>query len=121
MPMAKAIGILSLSEKSFIAGEYLAGAFFEFVHQIFNSKIFLIFTANIQNDTSFMHHNESIAVGNGVAHIVGDHQGCQMILVDDAVCGVQNLGSGFGSRAAVCSSSSSSFGFIRVAIINVRA
>ena len=43
-----------------------------------------------------MHHDEPIAVGNGVLHVVGDHHSGQLLISDDAVGGVQHLLRCFG-------------------------
>ena len=43
-----------------------------------------------------MHHDEPVAMGNGVLHVVGDHHGGQILIPDDAVGGVQHLLCGLG-------------------------
>ena len=43
---------------------------------------------------AIVHHDEPVAIGNGVTHIVGDHHGGQVILFHDALCRLQNLGGG---------------------------
>ena len=66
------------------------------MHQVLHSELLLVLAGNVQNDAPFVHHDQAVAVGNGVAHIVGDHQRGQMVLADDPVRGLQHLGGGLG-------------------------
>ena len=45
---------------------------------------------------ALIHHDQAVAIGNGVAHIVGDHHGGQAVLLHNALRGLQDLGGGLG-------------------------
>ena len=62
---------------------------------VYRQALFLL-AADIQNDLAGIHHNQPVAVGDGVLHIVGDHQRGQLSLLNKAVGKLQHLGSGFG-------------------------
>ena len=47
----------------------------ELCKQGFHGQFFLILTADIENDLPLVHHNEPVAVFDGILHIVRDHQG----------------------------------------------
>ena len=43
-----------------------------------------------------MHHDEAVAVGDGVLHVVGDHHGHQVVLLDDLPGELEHLCGGAG-------------------------
>ena len=45
---------------------------------------------------ALVQHDQTVAVGDGIAHIVGNHQSGQVMLADDPVGEFQHLGGGFG-------------------------
>ena len=45
---------------------------------------------------ALVQHDQTVAVGDGIAHIMGNHQGGQVMLADDPVGEFQHLGGGFG-------------------------
>ena len=45
---------------------------------------------------AIIHHNQPIAIGNGITHIVGNHQSRQPVLLHDPLRRLQHLGCGFG-------------------------
>ena len=78
----------------------------------------LFFSLNVDNYSAVMQHNQSVAVTQSIAHIMGNHQRCQLITGYNFFRKRQHLRRSF---AAVCSSKSSSFGFFNVAISKVSA
>ena len=47
---------------------------------------------------SLVHHDQAVAVGNGVAHIVGNHHGGQMVFLHNPLGRFQHLGRGLGVK-----------------------
>ena len=47
-----------------------------------------------------VHHDQPVAVGNGVTHIVGDHHGGQVVLFHDPLGGFQHLCGGLGVQGS---------------------
>ena len=45
-----------------------------------------------------VHHDQAVAIGNGVAHIVGDHHGGQVALLYDPLGRLQHLGRSLGVK-----------------------
>ena len=94
----------------------LTGGNLKLIQQILGGQFLLLFTAYIIDDLALIHHNQPVADGNGVLHIVGNHNGGQVISVRSST-----FLAVLGSNAAVCSSSSSTLGFFKVAINRVTA
>ena len=68
----------------------------ELLKQIAYGELFLFFAFDINNDAAFVHHDEAVAVFNGLFHVVGDHHGGQIVALDDAVGQFQHLCGRFG-------------------------
>ena len=75
----------------------------------------------VHHNAPVVHHDEPISVGDGVAHVVGDHQCGQVVALDDALRGFQHLGSGLGVQGCGVFVRSRSFGFCSVAMSSVNA
>ena len=63
----------------------MSANFAEFLHKIFNGKVFLFFAGNVIDDFAFVHHNKAVAVFDGIAHIMGYHKRCELVCVYDFV------------------------------------
>lgn len=98
-----------------------AACLFKHIQQIGYLQMLLFFSLNVDNYPAVMQHNQAIAVTQSVAHIMGNHQRCQLITGYDFSVSASTFAAVFGSSAAVCSSKSSSFGFFSVAISKVSA
>ena len=59
--------------------------------QIRHGELFLLLAGNIDDNVPGVHHNEAVAVGNGVLHVVRDHERREVVLLHDAVGQLQNL------------------------------
>ena len=80
-------GFLYEKGKSYVEGKYRSGEKELIViclrtaglakqgQQVGNGELFLFFAGDIQHHMARIHHNEAVAVGDGIAHIVGDHHG----------------------------------------------
>ena len=90
-----------------VVGKLSAADFLEFGQQVGYFQVFLLLARHIVYDMALVHHDQTVAVYDGVLHIVGDHQGGQLILANDAVGGVQYLGRGF--RIQGCQKRSKAF------------
>ena len=62
------------AQQRFVAGKGFAGNLFKFMHQIFHGQFLFFIAADIENDTAVVHHDQAVAVGDSVTHIMGDHQ-----------------------------------------------
>ena len=85
-------------KKNAVVGEFFGGGEGEGVQQVINRQALFFLAADIENDLAGIHHNEAVAVGDGVLHIVGDHQGGETALLDEAIGKRQYLGGGFGVK-----------------------
>ena len=61
------------------------------VEKVLLRQLFLFFARNIEDDVPLVHHDQPVAVGNGVFHVVGDHERRQTVFLDDLVRQLQNL------------------------------
>ena len=66
--------------------------------QVINRQALFFLAADIENDLAGIHHNEAVTVGDGVLHIVGDHQGGETALLDKTIGKRQYLGGSFGVK-----------------------
>src|SRR5699024_5334719 len=55
-----------------VAGKFTAAGNRELPQQVIYCEFFLFFPADIQNNLSIVHHNQTIAVSNGVFHVMGN-------------------------------------------------
>ena len=78
-----------------VIAELFSACFFKLIQKVFNCQFFLFFSLDIQNDFSFHHHDQTIAMCNSVLHVVSDHQCRKVIAVYDHICNLQNFGSCF--------------------------
>ena len=56
-------------------------------------------TGDIYHHPTGIHHNEPVAVGDGVLHVVGDHEGGEVVLLYDLVGQSQHLVGGLGVQS----------------------
>ena len=66
------------------------------MQQVIDRQTLFLLAADIKYDLAGVHHDEPVAVGNGILHIVGDHQGGEVALRHKTVGKLQHLGGGFG-------------------------
>ena len=64
-------------------GKVLSLNFIESGQQVPDREIFLFFTPYIQNHTTHVKHNQSVAENQSLIHIVGHHQGSQSQILDN--------------------------------------
>ena len=88
------------AQESRVITEFLSACFFKLVKQISYSKLFLFFSLNIQDDFSFHHHDQTIAMSNGILHVMGDHKCGQMITINDHFGDLQDLGRCLGVKGS---------------------
>ena len=63
------------AQKHAVVGEIAVGCPGEEIHKGRDGEFFLLLTADIIDDLAVVHHNQAVADGNGIPHIVGDHKG----------------------------------------------
>ena len=76
----------------------IAACFYKKCQQVFHCQQLLFFTFHIHNHMSFIQHNQTIAIGDGIFHVVGNHQSRQMVLRDNTLCNFQHLRCRFGVK-----------------------
>ena len=69
-----------------------AGGLAKFGQKVLHGELFLVLTGDVQSDVALVHHDKPVAMGDGIPHIVGDHQGGKVVPLDDLLCSVQNFG-----------------------------
>ena len=92
------MGQRSSGEQQLVAGLVAAADLAEQLQQLGNGQLLFLLTGHIDDDLAVVHHDETVAVGNGVLHVVGNHQRGQLILLHDALGSFQHLSSGFGVK-----------------------
>lgn len=75
---------VSISQHNAIA--HFGGCFLKLFEEHLDREIFLFFRAVVGDDLAAAHHDETIAVTDGVAHVVRNHEGCEFLLADDVIC-----------------------------------
>ena len=73
-----------------------AGGLAEELQQLLYGEVFLLFPGYVYRHMAVVHHDQPVAVGNGITHIVGDHHGGQVVLFHDPLGGLQHLCGGLG-------------------------
>ena len=59
----------------------------------------LLLAGHIYHNMTVIHHHQPVAIGNGIAHIVGDHHGGQVIFFHNSLGSFQHLGGGLGIKS----------------------
>ena len=55
----------------------------EFGQQIRNMQILLFLTGHVIDDVALVHHDEAVAILDGILHVMGDHHGGQVVFLHD--------------------------------------
>ena len=59
----------------------------EQVQKLLYSQVLLLLAGDIDYHVTVVHHDQAITMGDGITHVVGDHNGGQFVLGDDAIGG----------------------------------
>ena len=91
--------MLSRGEKTFgedraVVGELVAAGLRELLKKIGHGQLLLLLARNVEDDVAVVQHDEAVAVLNGIAHVVRDHQRGELALAHDAVGELHDLGGG---------------------------
>lgn len=62
-----------LSQNHPVIKDFFTACNIEFFQKVFNCKLFLFFTSYIKDYFSILHHNKSVAMSNGILHIMCNH------------------------------------------------
>ncbi len=84
------------AQQRLVALERIARALGEAVDQLALGETLFLLAPHVQDDPALVHHDQTVAVADRVAHVVGDHQRGQMLLGHDAVRQLQHLRGGGG-------------------------
>ena len=63
-------------------------------------QLLLLLPCHVVDDVTLVHHDEAVAVFDGILHVVGDHHGGQMVLLHDACREGEHLQSRFGVQCS---------------------
>ena len=88
----------TLIEQHTVVGELAACDLLELGEKVGNGKRLLLFSCNVKDDMALMHHDEAIAQADSIVHVVRDHKGREVILLDDFLGKGKDLSSGFGVK-----------------------
>ena len=69
-----------LGEEELIVYFIGAAGLAEQVQQLLYRQMFLFLTGNIDYDLAVVHHDQTVAIVDGITHVVGDHEGGQIVL-----------------------------------------
>ena len=75
----------ALTQQQAVTCQLAASCFLEHGEQVFDGQVGFFFAADVEEDVPVVHHDQAVAEAQGVAHVVGDHQGGQLLLADDAL------------------------------------
>ena len=77
-----------------VVGEFVAACLGELLKKVGHGEVLLFLTRDIEDDAALVQHDEAVAVLDGVAHVVRDHQRGELTLAHDAVGQLHDLGGG---------------------------
>ena len=77
------VGFLFLGKQCTVVGKGIAADLGELIQQCLDGEFFLFLTADVEDDFALVHHDQTVAVGNCIAHVVGYHHGHQVVFLDD--------------------------------------
>ena len=58
----------------------------EFGQQVRNMQILLFLTGHVIDDVALVHHDEAVAILDGILHVMGDHHGGEVVFLHDLGC-----------------------------------
>ena len=59
--------------------------------EILNGHVLFLFRVQVQDDLAFVHHDGAVAQGQGVLHVMGDHEGGEVVFLDQVAGKAQHL------------------------------
>ena len=91
------LGSISGKQHS-IVGKLTVADLLKALQQVADLQVLLFLAAHIVDDVTLVHHDQAVAVLDGILHVVGDHQGGQVVFLDDLLGQRQHLGRGLGVK-----------------------
>ena len=79
-----------------VVSELAAAGDLELGQQVGDLQLLLLLAGDVVDDVALVHHDEAVAVLDGILHIVGDHHGGQMVFFHDLGRKGQHLERGLG-------------------------
>ena len=83
-------------QQQLVVGLVRAAGFAEQREELLHGQLLLLLPRDIRHNPAVVEHDQAVAVGDGIAHVMGNHEGGQLIPLHDLLRGVQNLGRRFG-------------------------
>ena len=90
------VGCRRSGQKHSVIGQLAARRFFELGQEILDGHVLFLFGVEVQDDLAFVHHDGPVAQGQGVLHVMGDHEGGEVVFLDQVAGEAQDLFSGLG-------------------------
>ena len=80
------------AQEHFVGLDLRARHLGELFEQVLLRELLFLLTLDIEDDVALVHHDEAVAVNDGVLHVVGDHHGGELVFAHDAVREFEHLG-----------------------------
>ena len=80
------------AQEHFVGLDLRARHLGELFEQVLLRELLFLLTLDIEDDVALVHHDEAVAMHDGVFHVVGNHHGGELILAHDAVRQLEHLG-----------------------------
>lgn len=80
------------AQEHFVGLDLRARHLGELFEQVLLRELLFLLTLDIEDDVALVHHDEAVAVNDGVLHVVGDHHGGELVFAHDAVRQLEHLG-----------------------------
>ena len=88
--------ILSVVQQHPVRECILSSGLSKQLQELIHSELLFLLALNIQDNPSLVHHDQTVAMADGIIHVMGDHQGCELALVHHLICNIQHLSRCFG-------------------------
>ena len=93
----KCLYFLTVSRQKYLVGfDLRSGDLGKLIHKIALCELFLFLALNVEDYLALVHHDEAVAVGYRVLHVVGYHEGREIILLNYLVRKLKHLCGGGG-------------------------
>ena len=83
--------IWPLRQDHTVVRKFAACSFLKLRKKILDCQVFLLLSGHIIDHVACVHHDQTVPVGDRIAHVVSDHECCQMLTVYDRIGCLKNL------------------------------
>ena len=78
-------------QKQTVVRHFISRSLFKEREQVAHGQARFFFTFDVDEDVSFVHHDEAVAEAKGVLHVVRDHERRELAFFYDGFCDVENF------------------------------